>query len=89
MSFMSNGVFTLPDTDTADDSETDKLQQYSITLLSQCSMNTSKQFHTTNFFIGVCVGVCVGQCEHSIRIYPHRASEAMSASVATKNAGQW
>ena len=50
------GVFTLPDTDT--DTETDKVQHYSMALLSRCSVNTSTQFHTTHF-LSVSVSVSV------------------------------
>ena len=53
-----NSVFTLPDTNTDTDTETDKLQQYSMALLSPCSVNTSAQYFTTHFLL-VSVSVSV------------------------------
>ena len=44
-----NGLFTLPDTHTDTDTETDKLKQYSMGLLSLCSVNTTTQFYTIHF----------------------------------------
>ena len=52
------GAFTLPDSNTDKDTETDELQQYSMAFLSQCSVNTSTQFHTTHF-LSVSVSVSV------------------------------
>ena len=52
------GLFTLPDTDTDTDSKTDKLQQSSMALLSQCSVNTSTQFFTTHFYWCLCQCRC-------------------------------
>ena len=49
-----NCVFTLPDNDTDTDTKADKLQQYSMALLSRCSVNISTQFYTTHFYRCLC-----------------------------------
>ena len=66
------GAFTLPDTNTDTNTETDELQL--ATVLNGIVVSVQHEYLHTILYNPFFIGVCVGQCEHSIEVGTSYAS---------------